>query len=64
MNTDEIIKIVEEESGISGVTLETTMDSLNLESLDFMALMLKCNVPRNAEIGINTVGDIVKAVCG
>jgi|HubBroStandDraft_6_1064221.scaffolds.fasta_scaffold2102085_2 acyl carrier protein len=62
MTKDEIIKAVETETEIKGVTLATTMESLNLDSLSFMALMLKCNVPREKEVGINTVGDIVKAV--
>jgi acyl carrier protein len=61
MTQEEIIKAVEEQSGVSPVTLETTLDSIGIKSLDFVELMMKCNVPRLKEIGIETVGDIVRA---
>lgn len=61
MTSAEIIKLVEEETGIKGVTEATTLDTL--DSLAFIDLMVKCGVPRDKETGMETVGDIIKAVC-
>jgi acyl carrier protein len=57
----EIIQAVESQAAVS-VTLETKLDSLNLDSLEFVELMTLCGVPQEKEVGIETVGDIVKAV--
>jgi acyl carrier protein len=62
MTQEQIIETVQSELGIDGITLDTTLDSLGVDSLGFMELMLKCEVPREKEVGIETVGDIVKAV--
>jgi len=63
MTADEIIAIVEDETGLRGITLDSTMDSLGVQSLEFLELLLRCNVPNEKATNINTVGDIVRAVC-
>jgi acyl carrier protein len=58
--------ITQETSFVAG--LETPLDSLNLDSLDFVDLMLRCDnefgvkIPDSAFPNLNTVGDILKAI--
>jgi acyl carrier protein len=62
MTKEEIIAAVEEQAGVP-VTLDTKLDTLKIDSLEFVELMALCGVPQEKEVGIETVGDIVKALC-
>lgn len=62
MTSEQIFAIVREETGEKELALATTLESLGLDSLGFIDLMAKCGVPQEKEIGIETVGDIVKAL--
>jgi len=59
-----VLEIIERETGQS-VTAETPLDSLNLDSLEFMNLLLEIDketgiVIRDDKIGdLHTVGDIL-----
>ena len=64
-----IIVLVEEETG-KEVTADTLLDSLDIESLDFLDLLLTIQekfgviIPDSAVAKINKVGDLAKAVAG
>lgn len=66
---EEIIALVEEETG-KEVTADTLLDSLDIESLDFLDLLLTIQekfgviIPDSVVAKINNVGDMVKAVAG
>jgi acyl carrier protein len=62
MIVPDIITFVECESG-KLVTRETRLDSLGLDSLEFLNLMLLCGVPDEKVAALETVGDICDAVC-
>jgi acyl carrier protein len=66
MTQEEIIKIIREEMDLGpevSVTPDTTLESLGVDSAEFVDIVVKCGVPEEKEVGIETVGDIVKAVC-
>lgn len=64
---EKIIALVEEETG-KQVTMESDFDSLGMDSLEFVDLILKAQqlsgkAITDAEVAkINTVGDLVSAV--
>lgn len=64
---EKIIALVEEETG-KQVTMDSDFDSLGVDSLEFVDLILKAQqlsgkVITDAEVAkINTVGDLVSAV--
>jgi len=60
MTEEKLLAIIEEETGLSGLTLDSNLEAL--DSLDFMDLMLKCDVPVRKIPDVHTVGDILKAL--
>ena len=66
----EIIRIVADSRGldVTGITGDTRLDSLDIESLDIVVIVheiedrWKLEVPNDALNDITTVGDIVQAV--
>jgi acyl carrier protein len=60
--SDGFLKLISEETGAANVTVETKLEDLGIDSLDFIDLMLKLNVPDAKIAGLETVGDILKAI--
>ena len=61
MTIEEVIAGVEDETG-QKVTAKTMLDSLGMDSLDFLSLMVRFGISDNKVAGINTVNDIFLAV--
>lgn len=66
-STEQLLILVEEETGREGVTLSTELDSLDMDSLDFLCLMRAVcdrigNIPEVDWVKFETVGDIAKAI--
>jgi acyl carrier protein len=59
----DVCRVVEDETGQS-VEWDTRIDSLGLDSLDFLNLMVVCGVPDDKVAGLETVGDIADAIRG
>lgn len=61
--TKRLLEIVEDESG-SSATAETALDSLGLDSLDYLSLILRIetsfhvDIPKQALLDFEAVGDI------
>jgi acyl carrier protein len=58
----DVCAVIEQETG-QRVTPETRLDAMGLDSLDFLNLMVACSVPDEKVADLNTVGDIIHAVC-
>ena len=64
MTLDEVIAIVEDETG-QKVTAETMIDSLGLDSLEFLDLLIRVgNVPDEVVPHIHTVNHLYLAAVG
>lgn len=57
MTIQEVMEIVEDETG-ERVTPETKLDSLGMDSLDFLALMTRLDIPDVAVPQVETVLDL------
>ena len=60
MTIEEVIKQVEEETGKKVLPITELKDVVD-DSLDFLALMLRLNIPDEKVAGINTVHDLYLA---
>lgn len=61
MTIEEVIKAVEDETGKPVLPITELKDVVG-DSLDFLALMLRLNVPEEKVAGIDTVQDLYQAV--
>lgn len=59
MTTDEVMTIVESESGQT-VNLDTDLKDLGLDSLEFLNLMVQLGIPDASVPYINTVRDLTR----
>ena len=59
MTIEDAIKAVEDHTGRTGVTAETRLDSLGMDSLDFLELMVRLDIADQYVPLINTVQDLV-----
>ncbi len=57
MTIDEVVAIVREETGHE-VSPETCLDKLDMDSLDFLELLVHVGVPNEVVPRINTVNDL------
>lgn len=55
----DVIREVEDHTGKTGLTAQTRLDSLGMDSLDFLELMVKLNIPDDRVASMNVVGDLV-----
>ena len=61
MTLEEVMDIVEDETD-QAVTPETRLDSLGMDSLDFLALLTRLNIPDAAVASLETVQDLHSAL--
>lgn len=59
MTTDEVMTIVEDETGKT-VSLDTELKDLGLDSLEFLNLMVQLGIPDASIPYINTVRDLTR----
>lgn len=67
--TERILEICKRESGVSGLSESSRLDDMNLDSLEFVQLMVCINsevkdIPDAEWARMNTIGDIVRAAIG
>ncbi len=60
MTIEQVCGFVEEQTGIP-VTAETQLNDLAMDSLEFLELMVKLNIPDAAVPSLNTVQDLQAA---
>lgn len=58
MTLQQVIDIVEDETGCESVTPETRMESLGMDSLDFLALITRLNIPDALVANMEKVHDL------
>jgi len=59
-----VIRVVAVEACVSpsNLTADTVLESLGMDSLDFVALMQALDIPQAKWNGINTISDLAKAL--
>ena len=64
MTIENVIAVVDDETG-KKVSADTELDTLGLDSLDFLALLIRVgSIPDNVVPRINTVNDLYLAANG
>lgn len=61
MTLEEVMDIVEDETD-QPVTAETKLDTLGMDSLDFLALLTRLNIPDIAVVHLDTVRNLHEAL--
>jgi len=62
MTIEQVIQVVEDETG-QKVTGASELKDLGMDSLEFLELIVKLNIPDAAVPAINTVQDLQEATC-
>lgn len=64
---ERVLSVISRETGAGQLTVETSIDSLGLDSLEFVSLLLEIekelgkNPDEDKVSGVETIGDLIKA---
>jgi acyl carrier protein len=64
---EKVLSVVSRETGVGELTAETSIDSLGIDSLEFVSLLLEIEkeLGKNSDdekvSGVETIGDLIKA---